>query len=195
MSGVRLAPGVRRFPAAAALALLVACGGNGQPSPELDTYDLGTDFTLTSHRGLPVTLADQRGWVCLLFFGFTSCRDVCPVTLSRLGAAQSLLEDAADRTRILFVSVDPRRDTPERLAAYLGAYGGRAVGLTGDAEQIRAVTRAFAAAYERVDGPDQNYDVDHTSRVYLIDQRGQVRYLFSQDDSPEFIAAAVRQLL
>jgi len=164
--------------------VLQACGRE-LPAPQLDVRELGGEFALTDHRGHDFSLAGQGGRVFCLFFGFTACREVCPVTLSRLAAS----------TRILSVTVDPQRETPQRTAEYHLALGGRAIGLTGDAEQIRAMAPACRAGFQRTEDQGEDYDMKHSSRAHLIDQKGRVRYLFSQEDPPKLLAGAAAQLL
>lgn len=179
---------VCRLAAALALALaLVACG---RDVPPLDRLPVGGDFELTDHRNQTWRLSAHQQHPALLFFGFTSCPDVCPATMSRLSAAYEKLPAGA--VEVLFVSVDPRRDTPGRLADYLAGYPFPATGLTGSVEQIRAVVGRYAASFRAAEG---NGGFDHSTRVYLLDTDGQVRFLFSADDDPATIAAVVRQLL
>ena len=174
---------------------LTGCGSGPLPAPALEVYQLGGDFALTDHRNQPFVLSDHRGQVFVLFFGFTSCRDVCPVALSRLAAAQGLLGRGAASVTILFATVDPRRDTPARMAEYLQAFDGHIIGLTGSEEQIRQVTAAYGTAFEVEETSAGVYGVGHSSRAYLIDGKGRVRYLFAETDPPETIAGAAAQLL
>ena len=162
---------------------------------ELEDYDLGGDFALTDQDGNPFQLSQQRGRVILLFFGYTFCPDICPTTLSKLAAAYDLLGAKRDSVLTVFVSVDPERDTSEILKEYLGHFSIRAMGLTGDPDEIRAIARRFGAGYEkRASDSAAGYLVDHTVRTYLIDGKGRVRFLFRHEDPPELIASVVKRL-
>ncbi|MFH1572236.1 MAG: SCO family protein [Gemmatimonadota bacterium] len=190
----------RRWAAPSAWAWLLAlalagCGSGPLPAPALEVYPLGGDFALTDHHNQPFVLSDHRGQVFVLFFGFTSCPDVCPVILSRLATAQGLLGRGGASVTILFATVDPRRDTPARMAEYLQAFDGHIIGLTGSEEQIRRVTASYGAGFEVEGASAEGYGMGHSSRAYLIDGKGQVRYLFSETDPPETIAGAAAQLL
>lgn len=187
------------------LLLLTACGGagtgdgtGGEPQDGLLLADsgLGGDFTLTDHRDEPFRLAETDGRLRLLFFGFASCPDVCPQTLARIVRTRGLLDDAAEGILTIFVSVDPERDTPARLAEYLGYFDlGDAVAVTGSPEELAEIARSFGGFFERreVEGA-MGYLVDHSAYVYLLDEKGEVRALFSFDETPETMAATIRRL-
>lgn len=133
------------------------------------------DFTLQSVNG-PVSLSDFRGKVVLLYFGYTSCPDVCPTTLSNLRRAlNGLGAEQAAEAQVLFVAVDWKKDTPERVASYLSAFRSDFVGLSGTQEEIDAVTRAFGIFYQ-INPPDENgyYTVDHTATVLVLDREGRL---------------------
>jgi len=204
---------MRAVPSLALLAILAsACGGpaedgdapaaivpDGQPdAARLDVYaEIGGDFTLTDHRGRPFRLGDTHGEVRLLFFGYAMCPDVCPLTLSKVVQVRRLLGVDAEGLTTLFVSVDPARDTPEKLAAYLEYFDlGEAAALTGTAEEIDAVVGLFKASYEKEEsGSAMGYLINHTPYLFLLDRRGTVRALYRPSEKPEEIAAAVRVLL
>lgn len=184
----------------AGLLCLAGCGGQPQPGPppekaELQRFPFGGDFVLTDHRGAPFRLQDQRGKIVLLFFGFTSCPDACPTTLIRLTQALVLLGEAHTDLLVVFVTVDPVRDTPKALGEYLANFSLPAIGLSGSEEEIRKVVARYGATYQRgQDTADGGYLIDHTDRVFLIDQQGGLRYLFSRDDTPERIAELIGKL-
>ncbi len=145
------------------------------------------DFKLTDDLGKPVTGADYRGKVTLLYFGYTHCPDVCPLTLAQLHVVMQRLGSLADGARILFVSVDPARDTPAVMHAYVNAFDPRAVGLTGDARAIEALSKRYRSAFSREPGSaNGNYEVTHSSAIYVFDRDGRARVLAtpsaSQDD-------------
>ena len=182
--------------------LLAFQGGSGcrpgqeKDLPELQTYDLGGDFTLTSQDGKAVGLPDFRGRVVLLFFGYTFCPDFCPTTLSRLVRVGELLDARPEEVHTLFITVDPQRDSPEQLRAYLNYFDFPLTGLTGREAEIRRVVSMYGATYRKGEsGADGHYLVDHSTRIYLIDQQGRVRYLIGHTDPPELIAALVARLL
>ncbi|GAB3793218.1 SCO family protein [Dyella agri] len=144
-------------------------------------------FQLTDDNGKPVSAADYRGKVLLLYFGYTHCPDVCPLTLAQLHVALQKLGKQADDVRILFVSVDPARDTPAVLHAYVNAFDKRAVGLTGNPRAIEALSKRYRSAFTREPASqDGNYEVTHSSAIYVFDGDGHARVLSTpgtpQDD-------------
>lgn len=159
-------------------------------------------FELTAHTGDRFALEDARGGAVLLFFGFTYCPDVCPTTLASLGAALSELESDAERVTVLLVSVDPERDSPERLSEYLAGFSsldGRAIGLTGTLEEISTVAAEYGVFFEKegLDGgppPETGYNMAHSSSIFLIDHHGALRASFAQP-SPDDVAHDVRYVL
>ena len=162
---------------------------------------IGGPFSLTDHRGQTRTQADFAGRPMLIFFGFTYCPDVCPTALDRVGAALELLQKAAperfDALQVLFISVDPERDTPQALADYLGYFHPKILGLTGTQASIDAVKKAYRVYAARSADTDANghYLVDHSSFFYLMD--GDNRYLahFDHALTPEDLAAQLRKKL
>jgi protein SCO1/2 len=134
-------------------------------------------FTLTSHLGEPVNSSDFGDKLLAVFFGYTFCPDVCPLTLSRLSQAFRELGEQADRIQFLFISVDPGRDTPERLSLYLGLFHPSFLGLTGSEDDIREVADAFGAFFVR-SGEGDEYTVDHTARIFVIDSSGRIPLTF-----------------
>lgn len=132
------------------------------------------DFTLQSVDG-PVSLSDFRGKVVILYFGYTSCPDVCPTTLASLRRAFDKLGEKSRQAQVLFVAVDWKKDKPERVASYLSAFHSRFIGLNGSEEQINAVTKNFGIFYQ-INLPDENgyYTVDHTATVLVLDREGRL---------------------
>lgn len=130
------------------------------------------NFTLQSVDG-PVSLSDFRGKIVVLYFGYTSCPDVCPTTLANLRRALNDLGAQADEVQVIFVAVDWQKDTPERVASYLSAFHPDFVGLSGSQEQIDAVTKNFGIFYQ-INPPDENgyYTVDHTATTLVLDREG-----------------------
>jgi protein SCO1/2 len=157
----------------------------------------GGDFQLDSAAG-PVDLADLRGQVVLIYFGYTWCPDICPTNLAFIaGALKMLTPQELERVQVLFVSVDPERDTPERLAQYTAWFHPRIRGLTGSPERIAAAAKLYGAAYRRVDGAGSAmaYLVDHSASTYAVDPEGRLRRTLDHATPPDTIVALVRELL
>ncbi|WP_261844567.1 SCO family protein [Aliamphritea ceti] len=158
---------------------------------------LGGEFTLESAEG-KVSLSDYRGKVVAMYIGYASCPDVCPTSLAIMSQALKNLspEDAA-QVQSVFISVDPERDTPEKLAQYSKFFFPTMVGLTGERTAIDDIVKRYGAFYKIVDMGDSamGYAVDHSSRTYLIDQRGQFSKALSHGTSPDDVALAIRELL
>lgn len=156
------------------------------------------NFELAAAGGQTVTEDDFEGKVVMMFFGYASCPDVCPTTMAQLSQVMASLGTASDQVRIVFVSVDPHRDTPEILQAYVDAFGSNAIGLTGSERQISRLARRYRVAYqiEKPRGDDSNaYEVAHSRGIYIFDGRGKARLLSSDSESVEKLTAAVRGLL
>lgn len=186
----------RLIPLLLAVSLLSACGGEEWRTREIAGLMPPLEFELTGADGEPLTEQAFRGEVTMMFFGYTFCPDVCPATLARLTAAvDHLPEGAAENVRVLFVSVDPKRDDPRRIAAYAGAFGEAVSGATGTQDQLRELTRRYRTTYGYGE-PDQNgnYLVSHASAVFVFDEEGEVRLMFRQDDSIEAMAADLEEL-
>ncbi len=171
----------------------------GNETSGSDGYFLATpmkapDFTLTSQDGRRITPEDFPGKLLAVFFGYTSCPDVCPLTLSNLSRALEETEGSTDRIQVLFVTVDPERDTPERMAAYLRAFDPSFLGLTGTEDEIRSVASEFGVFFAR-HGDGESYTVDHTARVFVIDPQGRIPLTFPSDATPEGMAQAFSRLL
>ena len=156
----------------------------------------GGDFTLTGSDG-PVALADYRGKVVVLYFGYTFCPDVCLISLSLIAQAFSGLDvDALQRVQGVFISVDPERDTPQRLGEYVPFFHPRLIGATGTEEQIAAVARMYGSSYRKhPKGDDGTYAVDHSSVTYIIAADGKLTDMLQHGSSPEVIAAAINKAL
>lgn len=187
--------------------LLTACGAadaprsGGTKSGCLSRAypEIGGPITLTSHTGARVTQEDFKGRPAMVYFGFTYCPDVCPMTLVTLERAYAMLPEGVEAPQTLLISVDPERDTPEALAAYVSAprFPDGLVGLTGSPEDIRAAADEFVADYTRVEQTESQtgYTMDHTSLVYLMDENWQLKTFFTHEDTAETIAACLGEVL
>jgi protein SCO1/2 len=152
------------------------------------------DFTLTDQAGRPYTLSAHRGHPIALFFGFTHCTDACPATLASLARAKRELGSAAAGFDVVLVTVDPARDTAPVLARYLRAFDPAFVGLTGTAAQLAPVYAAYHV-YRKLDPPDRHgdYDIEHSAAVQFIAPSGRLRGLGDPTDTPDELAALVKQ--
>jgi len=179
--------------------LLAACGQSGPPWGLRDITGLmpPLDFTLTeASDGATVHGKDFRGHVVLLYFGYTHCPDVCPTTLSRLGRAVAALGAQAEQVRVLFVTVDPTRDTLAQLKTYAAAFGPQIVGLRGSQDEIKALTKRYRVSYG-YGKPDAHgdYEVSHSSAVYVFDREGEVRLLADSTAEAAVITGDLKRLL
>lgn len=183
------------------LVLLFALGACQQGKPGFRATDItgaefGRDFTLADHTGKPRALADFRGRVVVVFFGFTHCPDVCPSTLSELAAAVKQLGPDGDMVQVLLVTVDPERDTPQVLSQYVTAFDPRFLALRGTAEETARVAKEFKIIYQKVAGarPD-SYTMDHSAGAYIFDTRGRLRLYVSYGQGVEVFAHDIALLL
>jgi protein SCO1/2 len=188
-----------RFAAAvAAVALLAGCG---EDAPKFRASDVtgttyGRDFRLTGHDGKARSLADFRGKVVVLFFGYTHCPDVCPTTLSELAETMKRLGKDADRVQVLFATVDPERDTPELLAQYVPAFHPSFLGLYGDAEATARTAQEFKILYQKQPGRTPgSYTMDHSAGSFLFDPQGRLRVYVGYGQGPDVFTHDIRELL
>jgi protein SCO1/2 len=157
---------------------------------------LGGPFTLVNQTGRTVSDADFAGRPLLLYFGFTYCPDVCPTELGTIAAALDSMGPLGERVTPVFVTIDPERDTPAAMADYVSRFHPRMVGLTGSAEQVAQVARAYRVYYAKVRPRDSSdYLMDHSSFIYFVGPDGRVRSLFRPETTPEAIAAAITSQL
>lgn len=162
-------------------ALLAGCGKSDPAAAAFKAVDItGADYAqalnLPDADGRPRSLADFKGKVAVVFFGFTQCPDVCPTTMAELAAVKQSLGAAGADVQGIFVSIDPARDTPEVLKAYVGNFGADFVALRGDEEQTKAAAKSFKVFFAKVPGKtDSSYTMDHTAGSYIFDRQGKVR--------------------
>lgn len=153
-------------------------------------------FQLTNQYGQRVTAADYRHDLVLLYFGYTECPDECPTTLTTLANALRTLGPRASQVRVLFVTVDPRRDTTEVLKRYVANFGPQFVGLRPDPQELTDLSKRYRIAYH-YEAPDKygNYEVDHSSAVFIFDGDGRARLLALSDNTAQQVASDLRRLL
>jgi protein SCO1/2 len=192
-------PGFAALVALAAFAL-TACQP-APPSPKFLATDISgvafaRDFRLTDHHGQTRTLADFRGKVVAVFFGYTHCPDVCPTTLSDFAAALQQLGPQADKVQVIFVTVDPERDTPELLQAFVPAFNPGFLGMYADAETLARLAKEYKVVYEKtsVKAAD-DYLIDHSAGTYVYDPQGRLRLHMPYGSSPDAIAQDLKALL
>jgi protein SCO1 len=186
--------------AATGAAVLPACGRSGRgpsfKSTDITGADYGRQLALTGHDGRPRTLEDFRGKVVVLFFGFTQCPDVCPTTMLTMANVMKALGPQADGVQVLFVTLDPERDTPQVLGQYVPAFDPRFLGLYGDADATAKAAREFKVFFQKAEGrTGGSYSIDHTAASYVIDRQGRLRLYVRHSQSEADIAADLRQLL
>lgn len=158
--------------------------------------DLGPDFRLTDHNGKERSLADFKGKAVAMFFGYTHCPDVCPTTLSDMANALKALGPDGQRVQVLFVTVDPKRDTPELLREYVPAFNPTFLGLYGDAAATAKVTKDFRIyAAERPGKTPESYTVDHSAQTLVFDAKGKLRLMLAYGTPGDKIASDLRILL
>jgi protein SCO1/2 len=188
---------VRLFAAVLAAALIAGCGPSGPTFKNTDITgaNFARELSLTDHTGKPRTLADFRGKVVVVFFGYVRCPEVCPTTLYELKSVVEQLGEEGKRVQVLVVTVDPERDTRELLAQYVPAFHPDFLGLYGDKEQIAKTAKEFKVYYQKVPGsrPD-NYSIDHTAGSYVFDPSGRIRLLVGHTQAGT-LAADIRTLL
>src|SRR6266550_1252630 len=156
---------------------------------------VGGPFHLEDQNGKPVSDQDLKGRPFLVFFGFTHCPDICPTTLFEVSEVLRALGPDADRTRALFITVDPERDTPAVIKDYLSSFDPHLSGLTGDPAAIAAVAKAYRVYFEKVPLDQSGYTMDHTAIVYLMDKAGRFVSPFSLKRTSDAAAADLRRYL
>ena len=162
----------------------------------IDPPAQAADFTLVDQNGSPFRLSEQRGKLALIFFGYTNCLDVCPATLAEFMQIKTALGDQAADVRFVFITVDPERDTQQRIKTYLSAFDPEFIGLTGDSAALEAIWRSYGVYVERSDpGGSSDYMVDHSTRTYLIDPQGNWRLNYPFGMEYEKISQDILHLL
>ncbi|MDK6076441.1 SCO family protein [Massilia varians] len=164
---------------------------------DITGLDYAKGFSLTDHTGKPRTLQDFRGKLVVVFFGYTQCPDVCPTTMAKMATVMKELGPASKDVQVLFITLDPERDTQELLNAYVPAFHPSFIGLRGDAEATARTAKEFKVFYSKTPSGDdpKNYTVDHMTGSYVFDREGRVRLLVRHEAEPGAIASDLRQLL
>lgn len=179
--------------------LLAACDQK-QPvvfkNTDVTGLDYAKDFALTDHAGKPRTLADFKGKVVAIFFGYTQCPDVCPTTMTELANVMKQLGPLSDKVQVLFVTIDPERDTQELLSKYVPAFDPRFLGLRGDAAATEKVAKEFRVFYQKVPGKQPgSYTMDHTAGTYVFDTQGRIRLFIRNGQDTESLVHDIKILL
>ena len=181
--------------------LAVILGACGKDGPKFQASDVtgstfGREISLTDQNGKPRTLGDFRGKAVVVFFGYTQCPDVCPTTLAMLAEAMKQLGSAADRVQVLFVTVDPERDTAELLSKYVPAFDARFLGLRGDADATARTAKEFKVIYQKQPGTTPgSYSMDHSAGLYVFDPQGRLRLYVNHTQGADVVAHDLRALL
>jgi protein SCO1/2 len=162
-----------------------------------DRPAIGGSFALVDQNGQPFSSDRLKGKPSLIYFGYTYCPDVCPTSLLLMeNAVAQLGPDAAQKVNLVFITVDPERDTPQLLKGYVENFGPTFIGLTGSPQQVADAARAYRVYYQKVPGKDGGpYLMDHSSIVYVLDRNGRFVTHFTHEAKAEAMAAAVKKLL
>ncbi len=178
---------------------LAACGQDSKPqfkNTDLTGLDYAKDFALTDHTGKPRTLADFKGKAVVMFFGYTQCPDVCPTTMAEMATVMKQLGADADKVQVLFVTIDPERDTQALLASYVPAFDPHFLGLYGDKAATEKVAKEFKVFYQKVPGKTaDSYTMDHTAGSYVFDPQGRIRLFLRNGQGAEPIVHDLKLLL
>ncbi|HEX2605160.1 MAG TPA: SCO family protein [Oxalicibacterium sp.] len=185
----------------AAVLALTACGDKSTPAQAFQNTDItglgyAQDFSLYDVNGKLRTLADFRGKAVVVFFGYTQCPDVCPTTMTEMAQVMKQLGADADKVQVLFITLDPERDTADVLRQYVPAFDPRFMGLRGDAAQTQKVAQDFKVFYQKVPGKTPgSYTMDHTAGTYVYDPQGRVRLFIRYGQPIDSIAHDLKILL
>jgi protein SCO1/2 len=179
-------------------AALAACDAGPQRfnSVDITGAEFARDFSLTDHTGARRTLSNYRGKLAVVFFGFTQCPDVCPTTLSDMAEVKKRLGKDGDAVQVIFITVDPERDTPQLLAQYVPGFDPTFVGLRGSPQETAAVAKEFKVFYQKVPGrTETSYTIDHTAGSYVFDRDGKVRLFVRHGTDVDSLVADLKRLI
>ncbi|NOT64832.1 MAG: SCO family protein [Methylotenera sp.] len=182
------------------MSALVACKpaaeANKLVAQDITGADFGQSFNLTDHTGKPRTMADFKGKAVALFFGYTHCPDVCPTTMTTLKQTMQLLGARADEVQVLFVTLDPARDSQEVLAQFVPSFDKRFIGLRGSEQEIAATAAVFKIYAKKVEAQGKGgYTIDHSAGMYVFDKAGKIRLYVDYSEKPAEIASDIKQIL
>ncbi|MEG0821966.1 MAG: SCO family protein [Burkholderiaceae bacterium] len=187
---------MKKLIALALVALLAACMPQKFNSVDITGANYARGFSLADHTGTPRTLADYKGKLVVVFFGYAQCPDVCPTTLTEMVEIKRRLGADGDKLQVIFITVDPERDTREVLAQYVPAFDPSFVGLIGSPEQTLATAREFKVFFQKVPGATPtSYTVDHTAGSYVFDREGRVRLFLRYKQDIDSVVADLKRLL
>jgi len=163
---------------------------------DITGLDYAKGFALTDHNGQPRTLADFKGKVVVVFFGYTHCPDVCPTTLSELAGIKKALGSEAERLQVIFITLDPQRDTPELMAGFVPAFDSSFLGLWGEQAVIDKVAKDFKIFAQKVPSKDgKSYTIDHTAGSYVFDDQGRIRLFVRHGQGGDGLQKDLQRLL
>ena len=183
------------------LLALTACEKSQSPkvpfaNTDITGLDYAKGFALTDHNGKPRTLADFKGKVVVVFFGYTQCPDVCPTTLSELAGIKKALGSEAERLQVIFITLDPQRDTPELMAGFVPAFDSSFLGLWGEQAVIDKVAKDFKVFAQKVPSKDsKSYTIDHTAGSYVFDDQGRIRLFVRHGQGGDGLQKDLQRLL
>jgi protein SCO1/2 len=188
------------FACSALLATLTACSPAKQETQLFGTDITGADFanalSLTDHTGKPRQLSDFKGKAIALFFGYTHCPDVCPTTMVDLAKAMKLMGKRSDEVQVLFVTLDPERDTQQVLAKFVPSFDSRFIGLYGTPEQTAETAKNFKIFYTKQNETGKSdYTIDHSAGVYAFDKNGKIRIYIKFGQKPNEIASDLEKII
>ncbi|MCH6584823.1 MAG: SCO family protein [Proteobacteria bacterium] len=183
----------------AAGVLLTSCTSKVEPtflSTDITNANFGRDFRLTDHNGRIRSLNDFKGKVVVLFFGYTNCPDICPITMGKLAVAMKKLGKDAKRVQVLFVSIDPEHDTSALLKQYVTTFNPTFLGLSGDMQTTRNIAKEFKVTFQKQAGKTQdNYTMDHSTGTYIYDTVGRIRLYVNSSKSADVFSHDILELL
>ena len=181
--------------------LLSACGADKKPNiplvgTDINGADLAKDFSLLDHHGQKRQLKDYLGKTVVMFFGYTHCPDVCPTTMADMAKAMKLLGEQAKQVQVIFITLDPERDTQDVLAKYVPSFDERFVGLYGNAAEIAETAKTYKVFYEKqLEAGKSGYTIDHSAGSYVYDKTGKIRIYFKYGQKPNEIASDLNQIM
>ncbi|WP_238482322.1 SCO family protein [Noviherbaspirillum aridicola] len=175
--------------------MLLSPVGSGFKNTDVTGLDYAKGFAMKDHNGQPRKLEDFRGKAVVVFFGYTHCPDVCPTTMAEMANVMQQLGPQAERVQVLFVTVDPERDTPQLLSQYVPAFHPSFLGLIGDKAETEKIAKDFRVFYQKVNGKDGGYTMDHTAGSYVFDPQGRIRLFVRHGQGTEPIVHDLKLLL